>query len=393
MPITLFHQCGHNANWNIDSYTNDTCGDGLILSPVHQSRPTIEKLNSELLKASIFDPQYYLPNSQKKKLKTFNFFPEVISGGFVTSEFSTIALDSARNCLNFQIEMDFERIIIPARHFPDMEPDFIEKQESYTVHPFLQAIEESGVDKKVFLTIPLTSRMLIHNKYRTNILNWVTSYPDIDGVYLLVEDDRATKQIQDPIFLKNYLTTAYELRQAGLQVLIGHCNTEALLFTLIEGCELTFGAYENTRMFSVDKFVVTDEERRGPKARLYMPGLFNWIQYSQALQLRDGLVSVWDRIYVETTYAEEAFSSATEPHFNYPGLYKHYFLNFQDQITTLSKYSIADRYAFLRDMLRNAQQNYEEIENWPLDLDRHGRGDHIDPWLDSLNWFYRTFLR
>ncbi|MCM8922154.1 MAG: hypothetical protein LC540_19195, partial [Candidatus Thiodiazotropha sp.] len=127
--------------------------------------------------------------------------------------------------------------------------------------------------------------------------------------------------------------------------------------------------------------------------RLYMPGLFNWIQYSQALQLRDGLVSVWDRIYVETTYAEEAFSSATEPHFNYPGLYKHYFLNFQDQITTLSKYSIADRYAFLRDMLRNAQQNYEEIENWPLDLDRHGRGDHIDPWLDSLNWFYRTFLR
>ncbi|MCU7844572.1 MAG: hypothetical protein KZQ93_12100 [Candidatus Thiodiazotropha sp. (ex Monitilora ramsayi)] len=392
MPITLLHQCGHNANWNIDSYRDDECGDGLILSPVHQSQPTIDKLGDDIIQASIFDPQYYLPNSQKKKLKTYEFFPEVISGGFDTLEFSTLAIESARSCLGFQLEKDFHRIMIPARHFSDMEPDYIEKQEVYTVHPFLQAIEEEGVGKEIFLTLPLTSRMLMHDRYRTNILNWITSYPEIDGVYLLVEDDRASKQIQDHNFLKKYLTSVYELRDAGLKVLVGHCNTEALLFTLIEGCEITFGAYENTRMFSVDKFVVSDEDRRGPRARLYMPGLLNWIQYPQAVEIRDGLGSVWDRIYSETTYAEEAFESAIDPHFNYPGLYKHYFLNFQEQIDTLSEVSDSQRYEILRDLLRNAQENYYEIERWPLDLDRHGRGDHIEPWLDSLNWFYRSFL-
>jgi hypothetical protein len=392
MPITLYHQCGHNTNWNLESFLEDECGDGLILSPVHQNKNNIEGMSKAVLRKSIFDPQYYLPNSQKKKLKTYDFFPEVISGGFDTLEFSTIAIDSARNCVDFQIDNEFDRIVIPARHFNDMIPDYIDKQESYTVHPFLQAIEEKGVNKEVFLSLPLTNRMLIHDRYRTDILNWITSYPDIDGVYLLVDDDRTTKQIQDEDFLKKYLTSLYELRDVGLKVLIGHCNTEALLLSIVDGCEITFGAYENTRMFSVDKFIVSDEERRGPKARLYMPGLLNWIQYSQAIEIRDGLTSVWDSIYSETHYAEQSFLSATEPHFNFPGLYKHFFLNFQEQVNILSQRETTDRYNTLRDWLRSAQENYRNIEDWPLDLDRHGKGNHIEPWLNALNWFYRNYL-
>jgi hypothetical protein len=29
----------------------------------------------------------------------------------------------------------------------------------------------------------------------------------------------------------------------------------------------------------------------------------------------------------------------------------------------------------------------------PMDLDFHGRGDHLQPWLDGLNGFYRKFLK
>jgi hypothetical protein len=33
------------------------------------------------------------------------------------------------------------------------------------------------------------------------------------------------------------------------------------------------------------------------------------------------------------------------------------------------------------------------IEEIPLDLDPHGRGEHLQPWLDGLNRFYRRFLK
>lgn len=392
MDITLFHQCGHNHKWNINSFVNDDCGNGLILSPVHQSMTNVIDLDESLREPSFFDPQFYLPNSQKAKLNSYDFFPEAISGGFATSDFTFYALEAARRCVEFQIERNFNRVIIPARFFTDMIPDYTSRQNVYTVHPFLQAIEDLGYEGDVYLTLPLTRGMIMHDEYRSDLLTWVTGYPRIDGIYLLVDDGRTTKQIQDFDFLKQYLRMAHELRGAGLGLTIGHANTEALLFSLIDGTEITFGAYENTRIFSIDKFVVSDEERRGPRARLYLPGLFNWLQVYQAKQIRDGLPDVWADIYYETEYADEVLAAAAEPHFNFPKLYYHFFVAYQSQVSRLSTLAPNERYAVIRDWLLAARGFYEAISDKPIDLERHGRGDHIQPWLDAANWLYSEYL-
>jgi len=31
----VYHQCGHNTVWNIDSLESEQVGDGLIISPVN----------------------------------------------------------------------------------------------------------------------------------------------------------------------------------------------------------------------------------------------------------------------------------------------------------------------------------------------------------------------
>lgn len=388
----LFHQCGHNFNWNKESYLDDECGNGLIFSPIHQSKNTIESLDPSLKEASIFDPQYYLPSSQKKKLKTYEFFPETISEGFNTADFSLIALESARMCVNFQIEQNFSKIIIPARHFTDMVPDFVEKQNAYTLHPFLQALSEVDHEKDIYLTVSITKNMILNDMFRTNILNWITSYPEIDGIYLLIDDDRTSKQIQDENFLIEYMKSVKEMSDVGLKILLGHQNTEGLLFTMIENCDITYGAYENTRIFSIDKFVVSNDEMRGPKSRLYLPGLLNWIQFSQARQIRSDMPDIWDNIYDETEYAEDALRAAAEPHFTFPALYKHFFVCYQNQVNQLNELPISERYDLLKGWLRNAAQQYEDIESRVLDLDRHGRGDHIQPWIGAINSYKRNYL-
>ncbi len=87
MTLRLLHQVGHNSNWNIESFEIDYCGDGLILSPLHQAIGTVERLRVETRAASIFDPQFYLPSSRKTKLLSYPFFPEQVDGGFQTSTF------------------------------------------------------------------------------------------------------------------------------------------------------------------------------------------------------------------------------------------------------------------------------------------------------------------
>src|SRR5258706_6845041 len=145
MSFKILHQVGHNATWNIKSLENGV-GDGLILSPVHQERQTLEKLGSDIRAQSIFDPQYYLPSSQKSKLKSYPFFPEAISGGFSTSNFSAVAHESARQCLEFQIEQNFSQVVIPMRYLDQMYPDYVDRQEQLTLQPFLAAIDSLGLN-------------------------------------------------------------------------------------------------------------------------------------------------------------------------------------------------------------------------------------------------------
>src|SRR3569623_32642 len=392
MSISLYHQVGHNPNWNLESYQDDGCGDGLILSPVHQNIEAIKKLSPAIKKCSLFDPQYYLPNSQKAKLNSYEFFPEFISGGFSTVTFSASARESAKRCVAFQVEQEFLGIVIPARHFTEMNPDYASEQAAYTVEPFLREISDVQQGPPVWLTLPLTSAMIKHSGYRTSILNWVTSYPEIDGVYVIIEDERETKQIQSSELFIAQLDFLAELRAADLEVIVGHCNTESLLFTLIEGCAITFGSIENTRMFSKDKFVSSIEERRSPRARIYLAGLLIWLQFVQARSIKRDAPDFWELVFEPNQYGDNAIETPTEPFFNQPALYKHYFLSFQKQIRTLSLQDSFGRYELLRSWLTTAIKLDDELQSRRFDLERHGRGDHLQPWLDTINSYYRHHL-
>lgn len=393
MTIKLYHQAGHNTSWNIESLTEDSCGDGIIFSPVHFSASQLEKVSGSIKKKSIFDPQYYLPNSQKQKLNTYDFFPETLMGGFSTTSFASMALKSAEMCVKFQIQQEFEKIIIPARYFSQMDPDYTDKQDTYTVHPFLKVISTLGSDKSIYLTLPLTSHMVEHATYRTRILNWVTGFSDIQGVYLIVDFERNTKQVQSKEFLYSLMEFVKELRDADLEVLVGYLNTEGLLLSLIEGCQFTFGTFENTRIFSIDKFLVSDEERRGPKARMYLTGLLNWVQYSQAKEIMADNPDVWTQIYQSTKHGDAALKATVVPTFNQPGLYKHHFLCFQSQVDELAKNDLIGRFNILKDWIKSAMEYYKKIENMPMDIEKHGNGDHLQHWLDAINLYYRHHLK
>lgn len=393
MSFKIFHQCGHNANWNRNSFTNHGNGAGLIFSPVHERMTQIESYDSDLKLASFFDPQFYLPNSQKTKLKEYPFFPESLAQGFQTSNFEVLALDAARLCIQFQVEQDFERLIIPARFFEQMVTNYCESQDAYSVIPHLAAIEEFGnPSKKVYVTLPVTNHMISDEGYRTAILNWITGYPEIDGIYLIVSSQRTRKQICDTDTIYNNLVFVRELRESGLEVLMGYCNSESLLYSVVNDAQVTFGAYENTRLFSIDKFIVSEDDQRGPRPRIYLQGLHNWVQLDQAREIRDASTELWELIYEPTEESEEALNSVGPWHFGKSNLYMHHFSNLQSLVSELDTMEPSGAHSFLRDRMRLARDYYIAIDDVMVDLEQHGNGDHLSPWLAAINKYARNFL-
>ncbi len=384
MSVKIYHQVGHNSNWNIDSFEENGCGDGLILSPVHQAPSMIERLSTKTRAASIFDPQFYVPSSQKPKLLQYDFFPEGMSvSGFATIGFEYLVKEAAEKCLAFQRNMGFRRLVVPTRFLDQMYPNYVDRQRVFSVDAFMESIRN---DEKVCLALAVTGAMIEDEGFRTRLLSWVTSYPNVTELCLNYFVPRETKQISDPNFLISCHRLGQETQEIGLDLTWGHQNTEALLMSAQGNIAVSIGSFENTRIFSTDKFIVTDEDRRGPKARVYIKGLLNWVQFEQAKEIRSKFPELWRNIYEPTIFSEEAFAQALEPTFNQPLLYKHYFMNMNTDISIMGDLSLVDRKKYLHDRIERAKAAYTQIEK-SIKLERHGQGGHLSYWLKAVDQF------
>lgn len=380
MSLRLYHQLGHVAKWNIDSFEIDHTGDGLILSPVHQTPANIAVLKEKTRTASYFDPQFYVPSSQKSKLQQYEFFPDLVADGFETSTFEAHSRLVAERCVAFQLAMGFRRPVIPTRFIDQMYSNYIDRQRAFSVEAFVEALD----GREAVLSLAVTAPMLMDEDFRTKLLNWITGYPNITELHLAYSTSRETKQVNDADLLLACVALGREVLGIGLNLVWTHVNSEAFLFTMQGDVGVTIGSFENTRMFSIEKFLSTDEERRGPKARLFLPGLLNWVQFDQAKEIRKRLPSLWTRIHQSTPYAEEAFQMAVEPAFNQPQLYKHYFLVADSMMKNLRPMSVAARVDWLAETTKSALSNYQEISRAGIELERHGRGGHLVAWKEVI---------
>ena len=381
MPLGLLHQVGHNANWNLESFQAG-CGDGLILSPLHQALATVERLSPELRAASLFDPQFYLPNSRKRKLLSYPFFPEQAASGFATGSFDAHSEQVAHGCVEFQVEQGFRKVVVPTRYLKEMYPEYFQMQEKFSVNSFLSA---AGT-RPLCLSLAVTAPMIEHASWREMLLNWVTSFHQVDEVYLMYDHERDTKQVQDANYLREALRFFRQIMSTGLKLTIGYTNTEGLLFSAVGDPNLTMGAFENTRIFSEDKFVESEGAVRGPKARIYLPGLLNWVQFQDALQIRRLAPDVWHQVHMSTESAEQALSQPVEPTFNQPALYKHYFLCMKAHVDELRVLDLAERRDMLKRRVAYAQRMYRALET-RVPVERHGRDGHLAAWAEALEAF------
>ncbi|MFW6130024.1 MAG: hypothetical protein ACOC56_02495 [Atribacterota bacterium] len=389
--MEVYHQTGHNSIWNIESFTEDNAGSGLIFSPVNDTAEKIICNPKEIKNVSFFDPQIYLPKSLKGKLSSYEYFPSNLKKKFKTSNFDKEKRVIAKECIDFQLTNNFKYLIIPSRYYEVLPSNFLEQFEAHLIEPFLSYYKSLKLQTKILLTIIVKPEQLINEEHRNEFLNWITGIKGIDGVYLIFENNFLSKQIKDSAYLYNALLFIHSLKSNELIVNVGYTNIEGILYSIAGPDSITMGSYENLRKFDVKRFKDSEKEQiKGPNPRLYSRSLFQLIDYGYI----DGIIrlySEWESIFEDSIYKPLMFTSDYNWHFQKPEPYKHYFLLFSSQILSLPS-KISTRINFLKNSFQNALKVFEEIKNAGIYLDNDSDGSHISFWLTTINMFEK-YLR
>lgn len=383
--MKLLHQTGHNYKWNLQSYEDDKAGDGLILSPCNIKLEKIAALSEGIKKASIFDPQLYLPSDCRGGLSTYSYFPTNFTNSFSTSDFDGLKSQIAKECVSLQMTNPFTHAVIPTRYFEREPANFLDQMQEYFVEPFINEIEQYD-RKPILLTLIMDDRKLCDENIRNMTLDWVTGIKEIDGVYLIFDFPRNTKQIKDADLLSEALYFISSLKQNQLEVCVGYVNTEALLYSLAFPDFVTCGSYDNLRCFSIKRFRMAEEtQQQGPKARLYSSLLLQWIEHTYISPIQQ-LYAKWQDVFSDSKYKPLMFNPEFNWHFQKPELYKHYFIEIDRQIKRFPQ-TYEDRRQHLVEKVKKAIAVFSEIDAAGVFLDPNSDGSHLYHWLTAIKLF------
>lgn len=385
--MKLFHQTGHNYTWNIQSFEEDHVGTGLIYSPLNIEYPKLQSLDPLLRSTSIFDPQLFQPSTGHKGLVTYKYFPTSILDPFSSSDYSNIKDEIAKRHIDMLTELSFPCVIIPNKYIEIESTDYFDQVYDYFIKPHCDQIS-SGIKLEKYLTIFVNKTKLIDDEARDSMLDWLTGLSEIDGIYLIFDLKRTTKQIKEPDVLAEALFFINILKISGKKVIIGYSNSEGIMFSIANPDAITCGSYENLRNFSMTVKRFSSEEKKqqhGPSARLYSALLFQWIEYTYIGAMRR-LYPRINEIFPDSKYKPLLFSPTFKWHFQKAEPYKHYFLEIAKQVDSLSS-DIVKRKEDMKNSLKNAIHEYEEINKCGILFDTESDGSHLYQWLNAITYY------
>lgn len=389
--MKIYHQTGHGIKWNIDSF-NEGVGDGLIFSPINIDADKLLSTDPNIKNVSFLDPQMYLLNQAKGSIETYPYFP-----GNIKSDFSTPDLDNdniilAKLCVDFQLRNDFQYLVIPTKYNVENPTNYLIQCTDFFVLPFCDYVKELKINKKILLSVIVKSIMLTDEERRKEILNWITGHQNVDGVYLIFENNFNSKQIKDFDFLFNALRLIKILKENHMEVHIGYNNNEGLLYSIAMPDSISMGSYENLRSFGIRRFQETENgQMRSPHARLYSAKLLQWVDYGYVQSMKQ-LVSEYENYFEESKYTPLNFTPEINWQFKKTEPYKHYFYVFYNQIKSLPVNQI-DRIDFVKGVIKNAISLFNQIEESDVLLDENSDGSHLSIWYNVISSFKKELIK
>jgi len=386
--MKIYHQAGHNLTWNIDSLNNDLAGNGLIFSPINTTYKNLKKIAPSILENSFFDPQIYFINDNKGKLNSYPYYPKNFKNDIETDDLEDNCNLIAEKCISIQSELNFEYIVIPTRYYESISPKNFNNQLKYFTIPFVEFCKMNDINKKILQTIIVKKEQLTDKEKTVDLLNFLTSLNDVSGFYLIFEHNSASKQLKEIGQLFAALKIINILKINDFEVHIGYCNTEGIIYSILKPDSISMGAYENLRLFNINRFITPEEKTRlgPPNVRLYSAQLYQFIDNGYISAMKILTPDLVDTVFPESKYKHSMFDNSYKWHFTKKDAYMHYFIEYSKQLEELSNKNIT----FLKKEIQHAMKIFDKIQQKGIALDGNSDGSHLSYWLTLLNMWEKT---
>jgi hypothetical protein len=383
--MKILHVLGHNSNWNLDAFSENSIGDGFIISAFSHGADFIKKRAiNEIIEESFIDLQFYGKKRgarmSKGKLKEFEFHPVNHSGSDATNQY---IFDCIIQAIKYQINIGFKKIIIP--HF--YENDDLKQIIStfITINNWLKNKRIEGVE--YYMTLPFANHIIIDREKVERILIRATDMDIVfDGFYIVTENkpEYRKKITIDWKIIENLSTVLKTLKLQKYITILGYANWDSILYLAQTNIDyITTGTYENLRNFSINRFI-EDESGGASKGYYFSEKLLNMIRADDLTVLRRthslDLIKNSKNIFSDIILQEGFPWNIHKPEVN-----KNYLLSISRLLESIDSIDdISQRKSYVIDLIEKSELIYKELERRRIYLQQEGENYHLSTWKTYL---------
>ena len=326
-------------------------------------------------------------------MKQYDFFPnEICDGEYNTQVYNEVSDLSAKRCILFQLKQGYKHIIIPSVVYNETPQNYLYDIRRLYIEPFVKAIKDLKVyNKERLLTVVIKESQLLDLDYINELLNLVTSYEEITGVYLVpYYDESVTKRIKNIETINNLMKFIHVLKENEMYVHLAYSDIEGLIYSVGGIDSISIGTFENLRRFNLRNFDITKDDKtdkkhsNNPNKRIYSNKLLQWIDLNYLGGLKE--VDNFDELFEQNKYITSEVPEEQNWRFKLPELYKHYMMSIYNQYKRLPR-SYNQRLDYIKEKLLCAKVQFERIEEFGILFDTNNDGSHIPCWFTAINLF------
>lgn len=250
--MAVYHQMGHDSE-NLMAEVGLAEFKGVILSPVNYSQYEVDQqviaAREELNIEAIFDPQLYVPNSERGHLRDWPYFPSDVDTADLSSDqwWGQTVRKLVDTCTPMRPNAICSPCALPRTYSDEYFMSLVKV--CSTLADSLSGTDIQAIQTAVVGTGDLASRERVLTI--ASILSQTTS----DRIYLvLVSNLEPRRELSDVEEIKGVMRLISELQASGLRILVGFCSSDVVLWKHAGASDCASGKFFNLRRFTRARF-------------------------------------------------------------------------------------------------------------------------------------------
>ena len=381
--MSAYHQMGHDSE-NLLWEPELGGFRGAILSPVNYE---MQKISSQIVWAreqenftSIFDPQLYVPNSERETLREWPYFPADVDTADRSSEawWNTVLDSIVDVCAEIRPTAVCSPAVLPSTYPDEYFATLV------TVGDQL-ASRLRGTSIRAIQTA-VVALPEISAPGRAMTLASILSRSRTGVVYLvLVSQIEPRRELMEVEELKGAMRLISALRDAGIEVIVGFSSSDVILWKAAGASHCATGKFFNLRRFTRTRFDEPPGSGGGQLPYWFEESILSFLRQSDIARV---LPLDLPRLGTSTNPFENRILSqiAEDPSRAWLAIAWRQFMRWFSDVEERIGTNRIDAAA----LLRNADNNWTVLDTADVFMEeRKNKGDWIRPWRRALAE-YRT---